>query len=88
MTGWNMPPGVNVSDIPGCGPDQPCEICGGYPDSVKDPCICPECEVCLSIGDHKCYEKHNLLLTEEQKFLRAWQDALEIEKYGGEMLPD
>lgn len=21
MTGWNLPPGCNVSDLPGCGPD-------------------------------------------------------------------
>lgn len=60
MTGWNMPPGYNVRDIPGCGYDEPCECCG---TTNLDKCICPECPVCETHGDPYCYKWHGLEYT-------------------------
>lgn len=60
MTGWNLPPGCNVRDLPG-NDDPPCEVC--YRSS--DVCVCPECPTCGVQGDIGCYHKHGL------KFSRA-----------------
>lgn len=62
MTGWNLPPGCNVSDLPGNGPEPPCEVCG---KELED-CICPSCPQCHSVGEPKCYEQHGMVRTQEQ----------------------
>jgi hypothetical protein len=59
--GWSLPPGVSMNDID--PPDRPCEVCGKFTDD----CICQECPKCSSYGDPKCYEKHGLVRTKEQK---------------------
>lgn len=94
----NLPPGVTTSMIPGCGPEEPCDVCGGYPDSETDPCICPECPVCEDVGELRCYANrgdrardmvghHNLIINAKQAFLRAWQDAI-IEDYDRMNVPE
>ena len=50
MTGWNLPPGCNVRDLPGAQ-DMPCAICWRFEDS----CVCPECLTCGAYGDPECY---------------------------------
>lgn len=60
--GWDLPPGCRASDIPGNGPEQPCECCGNGEDS----CECPECPVCSTYGDKNCYEEHGLKFTDKQ----------------------
>jgi hypothetical protein len=62
MTGWNMPPGCNVRDIPGCGDDFPCDCCGRDPAD----CICPECVVCGEQGNEKCYKSGHLEFNKQQ----------------------
>jgi hypothetical protein len=63
MTGWNMPPGCNVRDIPGCGDEYPCDCCGNDPAD----CICPECPVCTEQGNKACYKNgHINKFTNEQ----------------------
>ena len=62
MTGWNLPPGCNVNDLPGNQEEDHCMICGKHIDS----CICPECPVCSMTGDPLCYEEHGLVRTQEQ----------------------
>jgi hypothetical protein len=57
MTGWNLPPGCTVRMVEeayGC--EQPCEVCGLWPEM----CICPECPVCAFVGDPHCYREHGL----------------------------
>ncbi|HEY1249100.1 MAG TPA: hypothetical protein VGE97_08945 [Nitrososphaera sp.] len=66
MTGWNMPPGCNVSDIPGYDDDGPCAVCC---KDVTD-CICPECQTCGEQGNPKCYSTHGLKLSREQAISR------------------
>jgi hypothetical protein len=61
MTGWNMPPGCNVRDIPG-QEDYPCECCGH--DSAD--CICPECPVCKESGNKECYKSGHLEFNKQQ----------------------
>lgn len=56
MSGFNLPPGCSVSDLPGNGPDQPCEVCGGWPEGGEPACICPECPYCGDYGNPACYE--------------------------------
>ena len=51
MTGWNYPPGVTGNEPYLTGDEGPCECCG---HDVTD-CICPECPVCGSQGDQRCY---------------------------------
>lgn len=52
--GWSLPPGCG--QLPGEGPDGPCEVCGGNPDkSGEGGCICPECPVCGDQGNPTCY---------------------------------
>jgi hypothetical protein len=63
--GWDLPPGVSMSDID--PPEQPCEVCGIEAGN----CICPECPQCGSYGDPHCYEKHGLVRTPEQIDSRA-----------------
>lgn len=75
MTSWNMPPGCNVSDIPG-NEDWRCEVCGNWTDD----CICPECTVCGCYGEPKCYTYHGMLRSWPQIFSLAWEEA-QIEKY-------
>ena len=56
--GWSYPPGCS-------GPpddEEPCPICGLF---VLE-CICPECPVCLAVGDPYCYEHHGLVRIKEQ----------------------
>ncbi len=47
--GWSLPPGVTSSMTD--PPEQPCEICGKFPDD----CECPECPRCGMFGciDHE-----------------------------------
>jgi hypothetical protein len=64
VTGWNMPPGCNVRDIPGNSPEI-CDCCG------KDAgeCICPECympQCCGAQGDPACYAAGHLEYSPEQ----------------------
>ena len=61
MTGWNMPPGCNVRDIPGNNEYEMCAVCG----QGLDDCICPECPVCGGVGDPACYADNHL-------FSNAW----------------
>lgn len=48
-------------DPPECDPG-PCLCCAG---EFED-CGCPECPVCGSIGDPKCYEQHGLVYEQWQ----------------------
>ena len=83
--GWSYPPGCS-------GPpeydDQPCEICGLFPDD----CICPECPTCSAFGDPKCYENHGLERSQEQVQSLArqqdeWCEQIERENaYADEMI--
>lgn len=75
---FNLPPGCRVSDIPGNGPAQPCEICGGDPDKDKPPghCLCPECPECGDYGNPECYERHGLKRSLEQEAQRAEMEKL------------
>ena len=61
MTGWNMPPGCNVRDIPG-NEDHPCDCCGRDPAD----CICPECPECEDYGNVECYKKGHLEYNRDQ----------------------
>lgn len=68
MTGWNMPPGCNVSDIPGNRPgDETCAVCG----QDVDVCPCPECPTCGEYGNPQCYHEHGLKLNREQAIART-----------------
>lgn len=61
--GWSYPPGAaNDPNAPWNQQDEPCEVCGEFPDN----CICPECPVCTEIGNKDCYEHHGLVRTQEQ----------------------
>lgn len=51
---WNLPPGVTYNIID--PPEEPCEVCGNYPDD----CICPECPTCGLYGDPDCYKEVDL----------------------------
>lgn len=71
--GWDYPPGCHGT--PWDEPDPPCEICGEDPYD----CICPECPVCHTHGDPRCYLDHGLRRSEEQKFnlevhQRFWEE--------------
>jgi len=52
--GWSYPAGC--SGPPEYYENDLCEVCGVDPDD----CECPECDMCGSIGDSDCYEKHDL----------------------------
>lgn len=43
--------------------DYPCSVCG----KDLDHCFCPECPVCGSVGDPKCYQEHGLVMSWEQR---------------------
>lgn len=69
--GWSYPPGAaNDPNAPWNQTDQPCDICGKFPDD----CICPECPSCGQIGELQCYDgfpagapnNHGLVRTAEQ----------------------
>lgn len=65
--GWSLPPGVTQRQIDEAyGQEGPCEVCC----KSTDLCICPECLVCGSQGDPKCYKKHNLKLDKDQAISR------------------
>lgn len=72
--GWSLPPGVTSRMIDEAyGTETPCDVCGGWPDPGPGAtaCICPECPVCGSFGDPKCYRdehevRHGLYRTKEQ----------------------
>lgn len=63
MSGFNLPPGCSVNDIPGNGPFF-CEVCAAHTDTD---CVCPECPECGAFGDPACYEKHGLTRSDLQK---------------------
>lgn len=68
--GWSYPPGAaNDPNAPyNQDDDGPCAVCC---NDVTD-CVCPECPVCGSMGDPKCYsEPHGLKLIREQAISRA-----------------
>ena len=65
---WSYPPGCSG---PPDHDDQPCMICGLFPDD----CICPECPTCEAYGDPKCYEEHGLVRSPEQIASLAKQEA-------------
>jgi hypothetical protein len=73
--GWDLPPGVTQRMIDEqCGGDEgPCECCGNDPAD----CVCPECPVCGSQGDPKCYKDtsefgpHHLQYSREQRMGQA-----------------
>jgi hypothetical protein len=79
VTGWNLPPGCSVRDIPGNGPeDETCLCCGR--DAAD--CICPECPVCQHAcqGDPACYAAGHLEYSPEQVAGRdAYRARLEAE---------
>lgn len=60
--GWDLPPGVTSSMLPGNEPVGPCDVCGFDPEGWGEPsgCICPECPECGDVGSLECYEKHGL----------------------------
>lgn len=61
---WSYPPGAaNDTNAPWNQDEGLCEVCG----KPIDDCICPECPECGAQGDPVCYEKHGLVITEEQK---------------------
>jgi len=61
--GWSLPPGCTNQMIEDAmGVDQPCEVCGQFPDD----CICPECKVCGGQGDPTCYRDHGMEKSDEQ----------------------
>ena len=62
MTGFNMPPGCNVSNIPGCGDEGPCAVCC----QAVIACVCKECPECGAQGDPNCYRKHGMKLDKLQ----------------------
>lgn len=65
MGGFNLPPGVTVSMLPGNEPVGPCLICGGDPErgsGEKYACVCPECPECGAFGDPACYPGHGLIM--------------------------
>lgn len=79
MSGFNLPPGCSNRDIENSfGIEGPCECCGKDIDN----CICPECPVCSTFGDKKCYCEggHGLVYTPEQLAGQA-----ELKKYMEEM---
>ena len=77
MGGFNLPPGVTVSMLPGNEPCGPCEVCGGDPESVtgRFACICPECPECGAFGDPACYPAHGLIMSILQIFgaVHVWK---------------
>jgi hypothetical protein len=50
------------------GVDRPCDMCGA---ANPDDCVCPECPVCQTLGDPKCYQHHGLRLNKKQVAGRA-----------------
>ena len=75
---------------PGCSgpPDQPedCAVCGAYD---IDQCTCPECRVCGTVGDPKCYDPmplggHGLCRSQKQIDLYLARLAHEEEQARGE----
>ncbi len=62
MSGYNLPPGCSVRDLPGCADEMPCAVCGEHELS----CECPECSVCRTIGDEYCYLCHGMVRTKKQ----------------------
>lgn len=51
--GWSYPAGAaNDPFAPYNQTEQPCAVCGQWPDN----CICPECSVCGVQGDPICYD--------------------------------
>lgn len=66
--GCYYPPGAaNDPSAPYNQGDEPCEVCGNFPDD----CICPECPKCGNCGDPTCYDTtsphyHGLVRSSEQ----------------------
>ena len=76
--GWSLPPGCTHRMIEDQCSEGPCEVCGNHIDA----CICPECGVCGSVGDPKCYgfTAHGLERTPEQiESRRVADEAIERE---------
>ena len=90
--GWSYPPGAaNDPYAPYNQTDEPCAICGKWPDD----CICPECPVCGEQGNPRCYitdmeVNHGLIELEAQTKSRLkaeaqWaEDQAYREEYGYE----
>jgi hypothetical protein len=69
--GWSYPPGCSGTPF---DEEYPCELCGREEDS----CICPECGICESQGDPRCYdnEGHGLEETQAQAQYRKIGEIL------------
>jgi predicted amidophosphoribosyltransferase len=51
--GWSYPPGAaGDPNAPWNQHDGACDVCGQNLDN----CICPECPVCLEVGNPACYK--------------------------------
>ena len=80
MTGFNLPPGCSVRDIPGNQPTH-CDVCG----QLDDACVCPECPTCSANGDPDCYREecdggHGLRLNKQQIKGRTEDKIEQLEK--------
>lgn len=65
--GWDLPPGCSHGDIERQSESGPCGVCF----KLDDACICPECPVCETIGDPKCYQGHGLERSLDQRISAA-----------------
>jgi hypothetical protein len=68
--GWSYPPGAeNDPNAPyNQTDDGPCDVCG----QSLDTCICPECPICQSVGDVRCYDD-----TEDRVFFDGKWEVVE-----------
>jgi len=75
--GWSYPPGCSGPPDDG---DEVCQVCG----KSEDNCLCPECPVCGTYGDPKCYTDHGMVKSQAQieaaeayeKAMKAQEDSL------------
>lgn len=89
MGGFNLPPGVTVSMLPGNEPVGPCDVCAGDPEALIDApkaVSAPECPECGAWGDPQCYENHGLVRTEGQILNRAKYEAEQQEEMNQDVL--
>ena len=72
MSHNNLPFGVTLAMIDAIhGAEPPCGVCGKSADN----CICPECPVCQTQGDPRCYDEHGLIRAAEQVISKQEHDA-------------